>query len=324
MPVPKGPHLEFEQPVVELAMKVDDLLKTGEVTHTDVEDLLAKKEALQRKIAGKLTSWNRVELARRPARPYTLDYVQNLFTDFVELHGDRAFGDDPALITGLARMGDRSVMVMGQQKGRDTKESIRRNFGMAHPEGYRKALRCMKLAEKFHLPIVSFIDTPGAYPGIGAEERGQAEAIARNLRELAVLTPPILAVDTGEGASGGALGIGVGDRILMLENAWFGVISPESCSAILWGDSTKKQDLSGTMKITAADLKALKVVDRIVKEPLGGAHWDNEAMYEMLKGVLLEELETLEALETKDLVAKRLAKYAGMAQYSESSEKPKK
>ncbi len=317
MPVPKGPHLEFEQPVVELAMKIDDLLKTSEVTSSDVKHLIAKKEALQQKIASKLTAWNRVELARRPGRPYTLDYIQNLFTDFVELHGDRCFGDDPALVTGLARLGDQSVVVMGHQKGRDTKESIHRNFGMAHPEGYRKALRCMKLAEKFRLPIISFIDTPGAYPGVGAEERGQAEAIARNLAEMSALRTPILIVVIGEGASGGALGIGVGDRLLMLENAWFGVISPESCSAILWGDSSKKQDLSETMRITAADLLGLKVVDRILKEPLGGAHWDPEAMYRSLKGVLSEELETLRQVELDKLVEKRAAKYAALAQYME-------
>lgn len=319
--LPKGPHLEFEQPVVTLAAKIEDLLKTGEITNSDVEDLIAKKEALQRKIAGKLTAWNRVELARRPGRPYTLDYIQNLFTDFVELHGDRSFGDDPALVTGVARLGGQSVVVMGHQKGRDTKESIRRNFGMAHPEGYRKALRCMKLAEKFSLPVIAFIDTPGAYPGIGAEERGQAEAIAYNLMEMALLKTPILVVVIGEGASGGALGIGVGDRLLMLENAWFGVISPESCSAILWGDSSKKQDLSGTMKITATDLKELNVVDRIVKEPLGGAHWDPEAMCEMLRGVLTEELEALQRLEIEELIVKRLDKYADMAQYSENAPK---
>lgn len=317
MPVPKGPHLEFEQPVVELATKIDDLLKTGEITNSDVEDLIARKESLQRKIAGKLTSWNRYELARRQGRPYTLDYIQHLFTDFVEIHGDRCFGDDPAMITGIGRLGDKSVVVMGQQKGRDTKESIRRNFGMAHPEGYRKALRCMKLAEKFRLPIVSFIDTPGAYPGVGAEERGQAEAIARNLMEMSVLKTPILIVVIGEGASGGALGIGVGDRVLMFENAWFGVISPESCSAILWGDSTKKKDLSGSMRITAADLKELKIVNRIIKEPLGGAHWDPEAMYEMLKSVLLEELEKFQNVDVEDLVARRISRYASLAQYSE-------
>jgi acetyl-CoA carboxylase carboxyl transferase subunit alpha len=317
MAVPKGPHLEFEQPVVELAIKIEELLKTSEITNSDVQALITKKEALQQKIASKLSAWNRVELARRAGRPYTLDYIQNLFTDFVELHGDRCFGDDPALITGLARLDGQSVLVLGHQKGRDTKESIRRNFGMAHPEGYRKALRCMKLAEKFNLPIIAFIDTPGAYPGVGAEERGQAEAVARNLLEMSTLRVPTLVVVIGEGASGGALGVGVGDRILMLENAWFGVISPESCSAILWGDSSKKQELSETMKITAADLLGLKIIDRIVKEPLGGAHWDPEAVYGTLKEILIEELESLNRLDPAERVEKRLAKYAAMAQYTE-------
>jgi acetyl-CoA carboxylase carboxyl transferase subunit alpha len=316
MPIPKGPHLEFEQPVVELSMKIEDLLKTSEVTSGDVKDLLAKKEAMQRKIAGKLTAWNRVELSRRSGRPYTLDYVQNIFTDFVELHGDRLFGDDPALVTGLARLNGRSVMIMGHQKGKDTKESIRRNFGMAHPEGYRKALRCMKMAEKFSLPIITLIDTMGAYPGIGAEERGQAEAIAKNLQEMAVLSVPILCVVIGEGASGGALGIGVGDRLLMLENAWFGVISPESCSAILWGDSSRKLELSETMKITASDLFDLKIVDRVVKEPLGGAHWDPELMYKTLKAVLVEELDGLRKMKIQDLLDKRLAKLSSYGQFT--------
>ncbi len=316
MPVPKGPHLEFEQPVVELSMKIEDLLKTSEITSTDVKDLLAKKESMQKKIAQKLTAWNRVELSRRSGRPYTLDYVQNIFSDFVELHGDRLFGDDPALVAGLATFNGESVMVMGHQKGKDTKESIRRNFGMAHPEGYRKALRCMKMAEKFGLPIITLIDTMGAYPGIGAEERGQAEAIARNLQEMAVLEVPILCVVIGEGASGGALGIGVGDRLLMLENAWFGVISPESCSAILWGDSSRKLELSETMKITAADLFDLKIVDRIVKEPLGGAHWDPELMYKTLNGVLAEELAALKNMKTQDLLDKRLAKLAAYGQFA--------
>jgi len=317
MPVPKGPHLEFEQPVVELAMKIEDLLKSSEVTGADVKGLQAKKDALQKKIAAKLTPWNRIELARRAGRPFTLDYVNALFTDFVELHGDRAFGDDPAMITGLARLGGRSVAIIGQQKGRDTKESIRRNFGMANPEGYRKALRIMRMAEKFNLPVISFIDTPGAFPGLGAEERGQGEAIAVNLMEMAVLRTPILAVVIGEGASGGALGIGVGDRLLMLENAWYGVISPESCSAILWGDSSKKQDLSGTMKITAEDLKNLKVIDRIVPEPLGGAHWDTEAMFETLGAALVEELDQLAKIPLDALIAKRADKYAAMAQFAE-------
>lgn len=317
MPIPKGPHLEFEQPVVELAMKIEDLLKTGEVTGADVKSLQAKKESLQKKIAGRLTSWNRIELARRAGRPFTLDYVRSIFTDFVELHGDRRFADDPAMITGLARLGDQSVVIVGQQKGRDTKESIRRNFGMAHPEGYRKALRCMKLAEKFGLPVISLIDTPGAYPGLGAEERGQGEAIAVNLMEMAVLRTPIIAVVIGEGASGGALGIGVGDRLLMLENAWYGVISPESCSAILWGDSSKKQDLSGTMKITADDLKALGVIDRIVPEPLGGAHWDPEIMFATLADALKDELARLRGTNLDNLLRKRAEKYAAMAQYAE-------
>ncbi len=317
MAVPKGPHLEFEQPVVELAMKIEDLLKTSEVTNQDVKGLIGKKEALQRKIASNLTAWNRIELARRSGRPYTLDYIQNMFTQFVELHGDRFYGDDPALITGIATLEGQSVVVMGHQKGRDTKESIKRNFGMAHPEGYRKALRCMRLAERFGLPVITFIDTPGAYPGIGAEERGQAEAIARNLLEMSTLRTSILVVVIGEGASGGALGIGVGDRILMLENAWFGVISPESCSAILWGDSSKKQDLSETMKITAPDLLGLKVIDRIIKEPLGGAHWDPELIFATLKLALLEELKGLIPLDPQARIQKRIAKYASIAQYSE-------
>ena len=316
MPVPKGPHLEFEQPVVELSMKIEDLLRTSEITSTDVKDLQAKKEAMQKKIASKLTAWNRVELARRPGRPFTLDYIQNMFTEFLELHGDRCYGDDPALVTGLARLDGRSVMILGHQKGRDTKESIRRNFGMAHPEGYRKALRCMKLAEKFSMPIICFIDTPGAYPGIGAEERGQAEAIARNLMEMSTLEVPILVVVVGEGASGGALGIGIGDRVLMLENAWFGVISPESCSAILWGDSSRKQELSETMKLTASDLHELKIVDRIVKEPLGGAHWEPENMFKSLKEALTGELEALRKITIEDLLEKRFAKITSIGQYS--------
>jgi acetyl-CoA carboxylase carboxyl transferase subunit alpha len=316
MPIPKGPHLEFEQPIVELSIKIEDLLKTGEINQSDVKDLTAKKEAMQKKIASKLSAWNRVELSRRSGRPYTLDYVQNIFTDFVELHGDRCFGDDPALVCGLARFDGRSVMVMGHQKGKDTKESIRRNFGMAHPEGYRKALRCMKLAEKFKLPVITLIDTMGAYPGVGAEERGQAEAIARNIMEMSALRVPILCVVIGEGASGGAIGIGIGDRLLMLENAWFGVISPESCSAILWGDSSKKMDLSETMKITAADLFELKIIDRIIREPLGGAHWDPEQMYRILKGVLSEELESLNKMDIDALVDKRLAKVQAYGQFS--------
>ena len=316
MPVPKGPYLEIEKPVVELALKIEDLLKDAEITSSDVQQLIAKKENLQKKIYTKLTAWNRVELSRRVGRPYTLDYIQSMFTDFVELHGDRAFGDDPAIVTGFAKLKGQSVMVMGHQKGKDTKESLRRNFGMANPEGYRKALRCMRLAEKFNLPIISLIDTMGAYPGIGAEERGQAEAIARNLQEMAVLTVPIIIVIIGEGASGGALGIGVGDRMLMLENAWYAVISPEGCATILWGDSAKKQELSETMKLTAKDLEQLKVVDRIIPEPLGGAHWDPEAMCGILKTILCEELDALKKLKPDELVEKRLAKLNALGSFS--------
>jgi acetyl-CoA carboxylase carboxyl transferase subunit alpha len=316
MPIPKGPHLEFEQPVVELSMKIEELLKTAEVTSSDVKSLIAKKDGLQKKISQKLTAWNRVELARRPGRPYSLDYIQNCFTDWVELHGDRRFGDDPAIVTGMARLEGKSVMILGQQKGRDTKESIKRNFGMAHPEGYRKALRMMKMAEKFKLPVISLIDTMGAYPGIGAEERGQAEAIALNLLEMARLKVPILSVVIGEGASGGALGVGVGDRLLMLENSWYGVISPESCSAILWGDSSKKQELSETMRIAADDLLGLKVIDRIIPEPPGGAHWDPDQMFITMKSVLIEELNNLSRVSVPDLLKKRLAKIAAYGQFA--------
>jgi len=316
MPIPKGPHLEFEQPVVELAIKIEELLQSSEVTSSDVKSLIAKKDSLQKKISQKLTAWNRVELARRPGRPYSLDYIQHCFTDWIELHGDRRFADDPAIVTGMAKLDGVSVMVLGQQKGRDTKESIKRNFGMAHPEGYRKALRMMHLAEKFQLPIISLIDTMGAYPGIGAEERGQGEAIALNLLEMARLKVPILCVVIGEGASGGALGIGVGDRLLMLENAWFGVISPESCSAILWGDSSKKMELSETMRIAADDLLGLKVIDRVIAEPPGGAHWDPESMYTTLRGILSEELGNLKRVSPSELLKKRMAKIASYGQFA--------
>ncbi len=316
MPIPKGPYLSFEQPIVELSLKIEDLMKNSEITAGDVRELLVKKENLQKKVYGKLTAWNRVELARRAGRPYTLDYIRNIFTDFVELHGDRHFGDDPAIVAGPAKLINQPVMIMGHQKGSDTKESLRRNFGMAHPEGYRKALRCMKLAEKFKMPIICFVDTMGAYPGIGAEERGQAEAIARNLREMAVLKTPIVVIIIGEGASGGAVGIGVGDRLLMLENAWFGVISPEGCATILWGDSSKKQELSETMKITANDLLELKIVDRVIPEPAGGAHWDPEEACKLVKAALIEEISALVKQKPEDRVQTRIAKLATMGMFA--------
>src|SRR3989338_8282397 len=285
-------YLPFEKPIVELEQMIREMKSKKEIDlEQEIKSAEKKLETMIRKTYEHLTPWQRVQVARHPLRPFMLDYVRYFVDGFIELHGDRCFSDDKALVTGFGRFKNRNVCIVGHQKGRDTKENLMRSFGSAHPEGYRKAIRVMRLAEKFGLPVISFIDTPGAYPGVGAEERGQAEAIAYNLMEMAELQTPIIVIVIGEGASGGALGVGVGDRILMLENAWFGVISPESCSAILWGDSTKKQALSETMKITAGDLLGLKVVDRIVKEPPGGAHWDAEAMYATLRGILIEELE---------------------------------
>ncbi len=313
--LPKGPYLEFEVPVAELAQQIEDLMKNSNVTQNDLKDLVNKKEKLQQKIHKKLQPWDRVELARRPGRPYTSDYIQNIFTDFVELHGDRCFGDDPAIVGGLAKLGDQPVVIVGNQKGKDTRESITRNFGMAHPEGYRKAHRLFNMAEKFSLPVITFIDTPGAYPGIGAEERGQAQAIAENLKQMATLETPIICVVIGEGASGGALGIGVGDKLLMMENAWYCVISPEGCAAILWGDNSKKKDLSSVMKLTSDDLKKIGIVDRIIKEPLGGAHWNPPQTYEEVKTVILEELQELQKLSTSELVEKRIEKLSKIGSY---------
>lgn len=240
-----------------------------------------------------------------------------MFTDFVELHGDRAFGDDPSMVGGFAKLNGQSVMVIGQQKGKDTKENVYRNFGMPHPEGYRKALRLMKMAEKFNKPVITFIDTPGAFPGIGAEERGQAEAIARNLREMAVLKVPMLIVVIGEGASGGALGIGMGDKVFMLENAWYSVISPEGCAAILWGDRAKAQELADNMKLTAQDLIEYGVIDEIVEEPIGGAHWDPHTVFENLSSQLQSSLKDLSAVTSMDLVERRIEKYSQMGVFSE-------
>jgi acetyl-CoA carboxylase carboxyl transferase subunit alpha len=308
--VPKGPYLDFELPVAELAHKIEDLMRSEDVTSEDVQKLILKKEKLQKKIHKELTPWDRVELARRAGRPYTLDIVENLFTDFVEIKGDRCFGDDPALVAGFAKLQGKSVAVLGHQKGRDTKESIQRNFGMAHPEGYRKALRVFKLAEKFKMPVICFIDTPGAYPGLGGEERGQAQAIAENLKVMSTLEVPVLCVVIGEGASGGALGIGVGDRLFMFENSWYSVITPEGCAAILWGENAKKKEVSSVMKLTATDLKDLGVVDKVIPEPLGGAHWDVEALYETLGPILVDALEDLSKLSPMDLVEQRVSKYS--------------
>jgi len=315
--VPKGPHLDFEEPVIELAQKIEDLLRNTDFDPEEIKNLNQKKVKLHKKIHKKLTPWNRVELARRLGRPYPLDYARNMLTDFVEIHGDRCFSDDSAMVTGLAKLDGESIMVIGNQRGRDTAESIKRNFGMSHPEGYRKAGRAMKLAEKFDIPVICLIDTPGAYPGIGAEERGQAQAIAENLKLMSSLEVPIIAVVVGEGASGGALGIGVGDKLLMLENACYYVITPEGCATILWGDNAKKKDVCGVMKLTSDDLKKLKIVDRIVEEPLGGAHWNVEEMYTLLKKSLISELKKLKGLNKTALIEQRILKYSQIGQILE-------
>src|SRR6266487_2838574 len=295
-------QLDFEKPIIELQNKLDELKKHPE-THSlgvsfdeKLKQIEKKIEETRRQIFSNLTAWQRVQLARHPKRPYTLDYLKSAFTDFRELHGDRAYAEDRAVVGGLAHLGEHKVMVVGTQKGRDTKENILRNFGSAHPEGYRKALRLMRLADKFGLPILTVIDTAGAYPGIGAEERHIAEAIAVNLREMTLLDVPIIAVVIGEGGSGGALGIGVADRVLILENAYYSVISPEGCAAILWKDRAAAAKAAGALKITARDLQELGLVDEIVPEPLGGAHNDPAAAAQTLKQHLLKHLKQLQRL----------------------------
>ena len=262
-------------------------------------------------------SWQKVQLARHPQRPFALDYIQRIFTDFHEIHGDRAFGDDQAIVTGFAFLGDQSLFVIGHQKGRDTKENIKRNFGMANPEGYRKALRVLKMAEKFKKPVITFIDTPGAYPGLGGEERGQSEAIARNLLEMAKLRVPVIAVVTGEGGSGGALGIGVANKILILENSVYSVISPEGCAAILWNDRARMQEAAEVMKMTAPDLLQLKIVDEIVPEPEGGAHLNHDLAAQNLKKALEKNLKNLMALSPTALEAQRYEKFRAMGVFQD-------
>lgn len=282
-----------------------------------IEELEHQVERLRSEIYRNLTRWQRVQIARHPDRPYTLDYITHCLSDFVELHGDRNFRDDPAIVGGLASLGDTRVVVVGHQKGRDTKSNLYRNFGMPNPEGYRKAHRLFALAERFGLPVICFLDTPGAYPGLEAEERGQAEAIARNLFQMAALKVPIVIVIIGEGASGGALGIGVGDRILMLENAWYSVIAPESCSSILWRSWEYKEQAAEALKLTAPDLVDVGIVDRIIPEPVGGAHRDPEAMFTTMQSVLREELSVLGSTSTHDLVTKRRKKFYAMGVWTE-------
>ncbi len=316
-------YLDFEKPIVELQRKLDELKRHPEANAMDIniQDEVAQIEKkmadTRREIFSNLTAWQRVQLARHPKRPYTLDYLKASFTDFSELHGDRLFADDHAMVGGFARLEGERVVVIGTQKGRDTKENIMRNFGSAHPEGYRKALRLMRLADKFGLPIISLIDTAGAYPGIGAEERHIAEAIAVNLREMTLLSVPIIAVVLGEGGSGGALGIGVADRVLILENAYYSVISPEGCAAILWKDRSAAPRAAQALKITAKELLELGLVDEIVPEPLGGAHNDPPMMAEILKQNLLRHLVEVEALSTSDRLRARYAKFRAFGHYCE-------
>lgn len=311
--------LDFEKPIVELEKKVAEMRALAGTLDLDeqIADLERRIEELRSEIYSKLTRWQRVQLARHPQRPYTLDYLSHAFDDFVELHGDRCFRDDPAIVGGLARIGEHKVVAVGHQKGRDTKSNLYRNFGMPNPEGYRKARRLFELAERFNRPVITFLDTPGAFPGIEAEERGQAEAIARNLFVMARLRVPIIVVIIGEGASGGALGIGVGDRILMLENAWYSVIAPESCSSILWRSWDYKEQAAEALQLCAQDLVRHGIVDRVVPEPIGGAHRDPEAIFQTMRQVLLEELGQLQGMDPDERVRRRHAKFARMGAWEE-------
>jgi acetyl-CoA carboxylase carboxyl transferase subunit alpha len=321
--------LDFEKPIIELEKRIAELKITTQESNVDVSGevkiLEEKAQQLRTDIYGSLTPWQRVQIARHPRRPYTLDYIKTAFADFVELHGDRLFADDSSLVCGMATLNGKPCMVMGHQKGRDLHENIERNFGMPNPEGYRKALRLMKMAEKFNLPLITFIDTAGAYPGIGAEERGQSEAIARNLREMADLKIPVVSIIIGEGGSGGALGIGVANRILMMENAYYSVISPEGCAAILFHDAARAQDAATALKITAQDLKELGIIDEIVAEPLGGAHHDAVMMSERVKEVLTKHLEALLPLSPAELVEDRYRKFRNIGVFERGlAEKPAK
>jgi acetyl-CoA carboxylase carboxyl transferase subunit alpha len=311
--------LDFEKPILELEKKVAEMRSLAGTLDLDeqIADLERRIEELRGEIYSKLTRWQRVQLARHPERPYTLDYLAHSFDEFIELHGDRCYRDDPAIVGGLARIGEHKVVVVGHQKGRDTKSNLHRNFGMPNPEGYRKARRLFELAEKFERPVITFLDTPGAFPGIEAEERGQAEAIARNLFVMAQLQVPIIVVIIGEGASGGALGIGVGDRILMLENAWYSVIAPESCSSILWRSWDYKEQAAEALQLCAADLARHGIVDRVVPEPIGGAHRDPDTMFRTMREILLEELPPLRALPPDELVRRRHEKFARMGVWEE-------
>jgi acetyl-CoA carboxylase carboxyl transferase subunit alpha len=301
--------------IEEQITRLEALPGQDEETRQQIQQLHERIHALQNQVSANLGAWQKTELARHPQRPYTLDYLERIFTDWSEIHGDRSFSDDPAIVCGMARFQGEEVMVIGHQKARDTKQKVYRNFGMPNPEGYRKALRAMKIAEKFHRPIFTFVDTPGAYPGLGAEERGQAEAIARNLREMARLQVPLITSITGEGGSGGALAIAVADRVLMMENTIYSVISPEGCASIMWRDASQKELAAEALRITATDLSKLGIIDDIVPEPEGGAHTDHAAAAELLACTLKKHLAELKAIPIPELVASRYNKFRNMAQY---------
>ncbi|MDO3693421.1 acetyl-CoA carboxylase carboxyltransferase subunit alpha [Wenyingzhuangia sp. chi5] len=316
-------YLDFELPIKELEEQLQKCAIIGEESEVDVTNTCKEIEDkiinLKKDIYENLTPWQRVQLSRHPNRPYTLDYIKALAGDtFMELHGDRTVKDDKAIVGGLGKIGDQSFMFIGQQKGINTKMRQYRNFGMANPEGYRKALRLMRMAEKFGIPVVTFVDTPGAYPGLEAEERGQGEAIARNIFEMCVLKTPIITIIIGEGASGGALGIGVGDRVLMMENSWYSVISPENCSTILWRSWEFKEKAAAALKLTSKDMSALKLVDGVIPEPLGGAHSDRETTFKTVKETIVKLLAELQAKEIPEMVNERIEKYANMGVYEEN------
>ena len=312
-------YLDFEKSIKEIDLKILELESEGSSDdNSELLSLKTNRETILKEIYSNLTRWQRVQLARHPQRPLSLDYINYMAPDFIELHGDRYYGDDKAIICGIATLGEQKVVIIGQQKGKNTKENLLRNFGMMRPEGYRKALRIMKLAEKFNLPVITLLDTPGAYPGIGAEERGQGEAIARNLLEMSKLEVPIISIVIGEGASGGALGIGVCDRMIMLENTWYSVISPEGCASILWRDAAKAPDAADAMKVMPDDLKKMGICDRIIKEPLGGAHREFDKIAAKLKKVILEEIDSIRKNNTNSFLDSRIERYDKMGIFSES------
>ena len=317
-------YLDFEQPIAELEKKIEELneLSVGdEILTPEINRLRKKADQLRQSIFTNLTRWQRVQLARHPDRPYTLDYINLITEDFIELHGDRFHADDKALVGGLATIDGQSVMIMGHQKGKDTKSRQYRNFGMANPEGYRKAYRLMKMAEKFGIPVITLLDTPGAFPGLEAEERGQAEAIARNLKMMAVLEVPIITIVIGEGASGGAIGIGMGNELYMMENTWYSVISPENCSTILWRTWEYKEQAASALKLTAKDLLEMDIIEGVIEEPLGGAHRDYKKSAEAVKQQILKSLKTLIKMKANKLIDQRIEKYSSMGVWIENGKK---